>query len=174
MSDPTEMAERHARVLAKLTELGLELACDLQAAALAAEDPVAKERLALAFHRVGRSVRQGLALEARLQRDLQRADREHEAQARDEAKARVAARKSQVGATIERLIWTEHEGEDAERLIREVEACLDEEALYDDFLDETVEAQIERYRRTFSLAAPAFSPPAAGGDGAAGGFQNSA
>lgn len=54
---PTEMRERQERILAELSELGLALARDLQARALAADDAAEATELGLAFHRVARSVR---------------------------------------------------------------------------------------------------------------------
>ena len=103
MANPTEIAERRARVLAKLTELGLELACDLQASALATDDLAAKERLALAFHRVSRSVRQTLALEARIERDMRAQAREDRAEADKRQAAAVATRRTRVRSAVEAL-----------------------------------------------------------------------
>jgi len=51
-------------ILAELSELGLALARDLQACALAADEASDKADLSLAFQRTSRSVRQTLALEA--------------------------------------------------------------------------------------------------------------
>src|SRR5690349_3387401 len=118
MSTSPDMAERHGRVLAELSELGLGLARDLQARALAAEDVKTAADLGLAFHRIARSVRQTLALEARLERDRERAAREA-AQAAAEAAAaeprrtpRVARRLVEVRAAVERVICAETEGEE--------------------------------------------------------------
>jgi hypothetical protein len=162
MTSPAEMNERHGRILGRLAELGLSLAEQVHADAMAAEDTEVRASLATVFHRISRSLRQTLALEARLERDARRAEREDRSDERGEAQARVAAHRAQVGATVERLIWNEHEGEEAERLIREAEACLDEEALYDDFLDDTVEARIQRFAREFGLSAPVASPATPG------------
>ena len=83
MYDAVEVMERHGRVLARLTELGLALAERARAQALAAMDgeapPVAE--LGLTFHRISRSVRQSIALEAKLVRDAARAEREAAAEA---------------------------------------------------------------------------------------------
>src|SRR5215218_9053697 len=76
MATPTAMRERQDRILGELSELGLALARDLQARALAAETVAEAADLGLAFQRVALSVRQALALEAKLERDRQAAERE--------------------------------------------------------------------------------------------------
>jgi hypothetical protein len=68
MSIPPDMAERHARVLARLTELGLALAERTFEDAEAAETPADRIEAVKAFHTISRSVRQSVALEARLAR----------------------------------------------------------------------------------------------------------
>lgn len=72
MSDAaSDMSERHAAALARLMALGLELAERVQAQAMAAETTEELESLAGAFHRVSRSVRMSIALEARLAKAAQ-------------------------------------------------------------------------------------------------------
>ena len=70
MSIPPDMAERHARVLARLTELGLALAERTFEDAEAAETPAERIEAVKAFHTISRSVRQTVALETRLTRQL--------------------------------------------------------------------------------------------------------
>lgn len=70
MSIPPDMAERHARVLARLTELGLALAERTFEDAEAVETPAERIEAVKAFHTISRSVRQTVALEARLTRQL--------------------------------------------------------------------------------------------------------
>ena len=163
MAPDAEMTERHARGLAELTELGLSLARDLHACALAEPDPRTKAETALAFHRVSRSVRQSMALEARLKRDRMRDDREARAEAVQAAEALVRTRKAQVRAAVERLIWTEAENdEEAERLIDQLGEHLDEAALHQGFADDPVEVHIARLRAELGLsseAADADPPP---------------
>ena len=159
MATDAEMMERHARGLAELTELGLSLARDLHACALAEPDPKTKAEAALAFHRVSRSVRQSMALEARLKRDLTRQDQEARAEAARSEDARVRSRKAQVRAAVERLIWTEAENdEEAERLIDELGEHLDEAALYEGFADHPVEIHIARLRADLGLSNAAETP----------------
>jgi hypothetical protein len=79
MIDAVEMAERHGRMLGRLSELGMSLAEGMHAqvaTAMEAGDPKAVAELTLTFHRVSRSVRQSIALEAKLVRDAARAERE--------------------------------------------------------------------------------------------------
>lgn len=68
MSIPPDMADRHARVLTRLTEMGLALAERTFEDAQAAETPAERIEAVKAFHTVSRSVRQSVALEARLAR----------------------------------------------------------------------------------------------------------
>jgi hypothetical protein len=159
MADEEHMTERHGRVLAELTELGLELARDLQARGLAAEDAKAAADLSLAFHRVARSVRQTVALEARLERDRQRLAREARSDLQRETRARVQQRKAQLGAAVRREIWTEAEGEEAERLLDDLDDWLDEESLADGFAVAPIEAHIERIRADLGLPPPPPPPP---------------
>jgi hypothetical protein len=74
------MSLRHAAVLARLTELGLALAERVQAEAMAATGADELDRMSQAFHRVSRSVRMSVALEAK----LARAERD-EARVREDA-----------------------------------------------------------------------------------------
>jgi hypothetical protein len=153
MSDAANMAERHGHMLGELSELVLELARDLQARALAAETPADAAELSLAFHRVARSLRQTLALEAKLERDRHRARREDHAEAAREDIARRQRLKTQVRLSVERAIWTEAEGDEAERLADDLDDLLDAYALADDFTVTPVEAHIARIRHDLGLAA---------------------
>src|SRR5688500_13108755 len=65
------MTERHRQALTELAELGLSLARKIHAQAETVEDVEQAAELSLAFHRVSRSVRQTVALEAKLERDAQ-------------------------------------------------------------------------------------------------------
>jgi len=173
MSDHAEMAERHGAILAELSELGLSLARDLHQRAMTAETPDEAAGLAGAFHRISRSVRQSLALEARLERDRCRADREDQAEIRREHERRVSRRKAQVRAAVERLVWTEAEDDvEAERLVDDLEMLLDEEVLADDFAADPLDAHIERIAADLGLSSalpvhgeggPSATPPAGRG-----------
>ena len=147
MSDlPDDMAERHGRMLKRLGEMGMALAEETYEAALAAKDPQERERLKASFHRLSRSVRQTLALEARLEHERHRQLIEAERHAGEVRQARVKRRRAQVNAALTRLIWTEAERCDYGDLIVDLTKILNEEALSEDFLDGPVEDLIERIK----------------------------
>ncbi|HSV03174.1 MAG TPA: hypothetical protein VLI41_08205 [Phenylobacterium sp.] len=98
--------------LKRLFEAGLELALQVQADAMAADTSEARARLAIAFHRLSRGVRQTAALRAKLLRDRQRAGREAMAHAEARRNAQVTARKSAISKAVERLIETTVDDED--------------------------------------------------------------
>ena len=151
---------RDTEMLAEFAELALVLARDLQAKALATETVSESAEAAQAFHAVGRSLRQSLALKTRLVRDAARADRE----ARDDADLQTVRRRDRHRARIEkpleRLIWTETEDEDeAERLVDLLDDRLAEAVLSDTFLADPVDVHIARLSADLGLEP---SPPAAG------------
>lgn len=142
------MAARHARMLARYAELSLELAEDVHASALAAEDPDKKARLVIGFQKLGRAMRQSIALEARFVR-------EQAAEAAQQAKAAVQRRQDKVRAVVERRIFTELDPEDAPAFLADLNERLDEEALYDGFDDEDLDDQIERLSADLGLTGEA-------------------
>jgi hypothetical protein len=169
------MNEKHARILGELAEFGLNLARKLHDQAMAAEAPEETAELARAFHSVSRSVRQTLALEARLQRDAARQDREDrdEAERRDRserydaeraARAPFEERKKKIGNVLERLVWSEHEDDEAENLFDDIYERLKEDSHEEGFLDHAIDDQIERLCAEFGLTPPerrvAVTPPA--------------
>ena len=162
MSTTTDMAERHGRILGELAEFGHDLAKKLHRQAMAAETPAETAELARAFHGVARSVRQTLALEAKLARDAARQDREDqvvaERQAREAqqaARAAIDARRRRIGAAIEPIVYAEVEDEDeAEQLFDEVFERIDDEARAGDFLEQAVDEQIAHLCQDFGLPRP--------------------
>ncbi|MFN4178656.1 hypothetical protein [Phenylobacterium sp.] len=141
MSSPADMAEA---MLGRFAELSLELAAGLQARALATEDDEQAARIASAFHQVGRSLRQSLALRDKLRREA----REDQAR-RDERKARVRK-------PLEREVWREFRGYDAQNLCRELERFVEEEAEDPDFMDADVEAMVAALRARLPLTGVAY------------------
>src|ERR1700712_406060 len=112
MSDADGTIERSDLILDELATLGLTLARDLHKRAIEAEDADQAARLAMAFHHISRSVRQSLALQARLARERRQAGgRERDDTERRETPRRDQ-RKAQVQAAVQRLVWTEHERPD--------------------------------------------------------------
>ena len=159
------------QLLGELAEMGMVLARDLQQSALMAEDLGEKVKLASAFHRIGRGVRQSLALHARLERDAEQAVREAKARASDAKVWAGLRRKSEIKGAVERLVWTEHEASDdeAETLIDRLDLLLDAEADAEGFLDEDPDLVIARLCEVLKLPVPPPSTPAGGGSRSEGG-----
>jgi hypothetical protein len=165
MDAPAEMADRHGEALKELAGLGMALARNLQARALAAEDAAAGD-LALAFHRIARCVRQTLALELRLERERRQAAREVAKDASRETLARLRKRRAQVRSALAPLIWTEAEGDEdeADALFDDLDARLMEAYDDDAFLADPLDVVIARIRCDMGLrpeAADPADPPAA-------------
>ncbi|MBU1375369.1 MAG: hypothetical protein KKE02_09140 [Alphaproteobacteria bacterium] len=150
MSTPPDMAERHARVLARLTELGLALAEQQFADAQAAETPAERIEAVKAFHTVSRSVRQCVALEARLARQQAQDAREAErAQAAVPPKKpsvlEISRRITAVRDAVTRVIWHEAEDDDTAAWLEEMlEAGLDRAVSRDDVCAEPLDDHIAR------------------------------
>jgi len=105
-------------MLARIAELDLSLAEKLHAAAMAAEDPAETAELARAYQKTARSLRQSLALKARLKR-------ESRGEPSTEDAARVEARAKTVRRAVTRVIFTETEGEAADWLCSLLEERID-------------------------------------------------
>ena len=155
MAMSAEKIERQDRILAELSELGLGLARDLQACALAADQASDKADLSLAFQRTSRSVRQTLALDAKLERDRQTAEREHREGAKRAEAFRAARRKAQVKLAVERCVWAEADGDEAETLLADLDDHLERDALSDAFAgDDPVEVHIARLCAELGVETP--------------------
>jgi hypothetical protein len=172
MADTPARRERQDAVLAELSELGLTLARDLHARALAAETPQEADRLALAFQRVSRGVRQTFALELKIERARRVAEREDAQAAAEAQRAAVQAareaepsfmqqrdtptdrRKSRVRNALTRLIWQEAEGDEdeIEILDADLETRLYEASLREDFLDLPIETVIRQLKSDMGLS----------------------
>jgi hypothetical protein len=159
MDSDAEMMERHARLLGRFAEQAASLAEDLHGCVLAAETPAEKQALSLAFHRMGRTLRQTLALEAKLRRDAKREDRLDEAHADKLAKARVAARRDRVRRAVEALIWDEAEEDEQADYLQLLDGRLEYEDLADP--EEPLEVLIQRIAHEIGLPDP---PPQGEGD----------
>jgi hypothetical protein len=142
-------------VLAELAGLGLGLARDLQARALAAETPDEAAKLANAFHRIARSVRQTLALDARLAREHSRQAKDDAAEADVARAGRVEARRRQLKLALERVAWDEYEDDDAEMLLGEIGELVELAAAGADFLDQPLDVQLARLRADLGMDADA-------------------
>lgn len=158
MSAPPDMAERHARVLARLTELGLALAEQTFEDAQGAETPAERMEAVKAFHTVSRSVRQCVALEARLVRQQAQDAREAEralaaAPPRKPGGAELSRRISVVRDAVTRVIWHEVEDDESAAWLEEM---LDEgiasDCVRDDFCAEPLDDHIARLCQEMGLS----------------------
>jgi hypothetical protein len=156
-ADPEDLEKL---ALAELTQLGLSLARGLHAQALAAASASDAAGLALAFHRTSRSVRQSIALSAKLRRDANLKDRADRADAERAAASAVQRKRAQVRLAVDRAIWDEAEGDEAERLADGLEDALEAAVLNDDFAATPVAALIAAIRAELGLSA-ASAPPEA-------------
>ena len=127
---PQEMAERHARGLARLQEITLA-ACEVLYGRLeAAETPEATATVALSLQRMTRACRQAMLVEAKLMREARALTREDEAlavtaAAKTEAEA-YRARKARARELARGIVAEACErAEDVAPLMREVEVSLD-------------------------------------------------
>ncbi len=167
------MAERHGRILARLAELGLAHAERLHEQAMTADDPKASAELVLNFHRVSRGIRQSIALEAKLVRDAQAADR-HQREAQHKLQTfraevtdafshiprdqrRIDRRKDEIREPLLKAIWDEVEPldkEQADYLTDLLEQRLELYGRSNGFGLEPLEAQLARFYADFDLKGP--------------------
>ena len=140
--------------LRRLFDAGLELALRIQADAMEADSAEARARLASAFHRVSRGVRQTALLQAKLVRDGERAAREARAEAAADRNSRIERRKAAVSKVVERVIEDELDPDDQLDASEDLSVRLETEALADSFLDEAVEDQVARICRLLDLPSP--------------------
>lgn len=144
MHADADLEALEAATLRDLMVQGAALAADLQARALAAESSDEAARLAGAWHKVGRSVRQTIALSRRARRDASVAEQAVRA-------AAVERRKAHLAATLRYEIWCEHEGLEAEELDDHLDELLGIDSLDEGFTDEDFQAQLVRLRPDLKL-----------------------
>jgi len=144
MSTPSEIAEEDIRRLDELSELGMAMSRDFHGRCLAVGDAREAADLALGFQRTSRSVRQTIALKAKLLRDRVRFEREDQTHAVRETEGRMLVRKAQVRLSVERAVWNEADGPEAERLLGELDDLLEAETFNDDFVQGLVHTHIAR------------------------------
>jgi hypothetical protein len=166
MRAASDIAAEMDEGLKALFQAGLELSLQMQADALAADKPQERARLALAFHRLSRSVRQTAALRMRLAREAERSVHEARTGALQLEEARRKRRKAHLKGAISALVWTEYEPQDAEAeaLLERLDGVLDAQAETEDFLETEPQAQIEALRQAigFEPSAPPAPPPFTG------------
>ncbi|HEX3889010.1 MAG TPA: hypothetical protein VHW05_16070 [Phenylobacterium sp.] len=156
-------------MLGELAELALAMARDLAVRARASEDDADAVALATAFQKTSRVVRLTLALDFKLQRTAAQEARDRAREAAEVAAAEKAAavpvytarpvsavdaRKSRIGNLLNRLLWTESEGdeEDFEVLTEDLTARLNEAARDPDFERLPIEVVARRLARDMGLS----------------------
>ena len=140
-----EMTARHTATLARIAALAEQMAAKHAERMLSTDDPEVEAKATMAFNRVTRSLRQCLALEAKLVRDAVRFERDTQLDLSHRADATSLRRKVHVKRAVERLIWTEAETSDiGEQLCGELDDLLDIEEFAAGFTEEPVDAQIAR------------------------------
>ena len=173
VNDAAEMTARHAEALKVLAERALALACAVQERALVAETDAGMAELGLAFHRIARSARQCLALEAKLTRDAEQAARAARAEAAHDHGAEVKRRRRHLRAVLTREIaeadaaCDDEDDSEADARTERLETLLDEDELSDDFLAMPLEEQIAGLRHDVGLAEAALAAAPGTPDGAA-------
>jgi hypothetical protein len=110
--------------------------------------------LALGFQRSSRSVRQTIALKAKLLRDRVRFGREDKTHEGREIEHRIMVRKAQVRLSVERCVWNEADGPEAERLLGELDDILEAETFSDDFVQGPVQTHIARICAELGVTPP--------------------
>lgn len=139
MSSNPDMNARHGALLAELAEIGMAMARGLREEMETAEAPEAKARAMTSFTKIARTVRQCVALEARLDGDATRAAVEAQAHEDRDLQRRIRRRKARVTHWVQRAICNDAREDDDEDLIAErmedLRERLDENLLDADFAD---------------------------------------
>ena len=151
MGISSDSAERHQRDLARFQAVIMRAVEKADAELDAAEGAQALGSLVSTLHKAGRALRQSMALEVKLGRD----EAAHDAALTEKA---VAARKAQIRNKVDRLVWTENEQPDAAVESADLEERLDDEALYEGFLDEPLDEQVARQARAAGVTGEATAP----------------
>jgi hypothetical protein len=118
-TDPASVDPAEA-MLAELAGLDLSLARHVHACAVGTDDAAEVADLARAYQRIARSVRQSLALHARLKRERLREERDHPPPPEPRPPtpmrepARIAERKAALRAAAQRVVWAEYEDSEDE------------------------------------------------------------
>jgi hypothetical protein len=156
MGDPASMTARHTAILARLADAGERLAMKQAQRALEADDPEIEARATNAFHRAARTVRQCLALEAKLVRDARRAERQDREDAAPEAlpleaRWRSARRKRQVREIVEEGIEADADGYPEQRVLDDLNERLADSGEDADFADLPIGELVARIFRDLGI-----------------------
>jgi hypothetical protein len=142
MSEPC--AERDEEMLARLAEFDLAAAERVHGRLMAAEEAGEIAELGRTYQRIARSLRQTLALKAKLKRDREAAAREPAAKARPGGVA-VARRLRELRQALARIVWDEAEDADhATDLEEEAQDLVTREMLGEAFCAEPLDDHVAR------------------------------
>jgi hypothetical protein len=177
MSSATPSAERREQMLGLLAEKTLALACAVQARALEAESADEMAKLSGAFARLSRSVRQSIALHARLEGDrlrpapaapapAQPAPAAAPSEPEDPHRLAVRRRRAMITRAVERCVWNEYDDEDEDEeatacsLLKDFDDRLADLAEDDAFLDADPDRLIAQFCAELGLEPPPVRPRA--------------
>ena len=159
MSEPVPATWRHDLILDELAAIGMGVIRDLRERIAATDDAQEALKLISGLNQTARSVRQGLALQAKLFRELRGIDRARIEERRALNAARSEDAKDQVRARVRQALWNEYERWDYNRKAGD----LDLELLRLDCEAGPVEDFVTRLCRKLGVtppAAPAAEPQA--------------
>ena len=176
MADAAQMAEAQEQALGVFADALLKLALDVQQHALATDDVDDKVKLVGAFHRLGRGLRQTLALQAKIGRDARKEAAQPQVRPQpepepaappDERTIAVRRRRDWLTRGVERCVWNEYEREDeageftAESLLEDLsERLADLMADPEAFLRLDPDQLLVELCKDLGLTPPEFHPPA--------------
>jgi hypothetical protein len=144
MSEPTP--DRDEEMLARLAQFDLTAAERVHGRLMAAEESSEIAELGRTYQRIARSLRQTLALKAKLKRDREDAAARPAPPAKPPGGVAVARRMRELRAAVARVIWNEAERAEAPDFADYVGEALDDlitaEMLSDRFCDETLEDHV--------------------------------
>ena len=115
MSEPAPATWRHDLILDELAAIGLDMVRDLRERIAATDDAQEALKLIGGLNQTARSVRQGLALQARLFRELRGFERARIDERRALNAARSEQAKDKVRARVRQALWNEYERWDYNR-----------------------------------------------------------
>ncbi|MFL5296374.1 MAG: hypothetical protein ACJ798_08335, partial [Phenylobacterium sp.] len=169
--DSAIMSEAHEQALGRLADRMLKYACHLLDEGEASDDRAEKARLGEVAAKLGRGVRQTIALQSKLAREARGDARAEEGQRTADAGARLGRHQERVCFPLRKLIWSEHEREsdEAEMLIESLDWLVDEESCDPAFLQTPIEVLVPRLARQLDLEWPDATPTSPNAAALAGG-----
>ena len=157
MSDPADLSDE--QMLARLAACDLSAAERVHGRLMAAEATAELAELGRTYQRITRSLRQTLALKARLRRELEQGVRDTTTKDAASPSApspaggvAVARRLREVHAAVARVIWDEVDREDVEFLDELLAEEISADRLGDDFCSEPLDDHVARLCLSLGLS----------------------